>query len=194
MQQFWKTVKQVPNAKDTIRFMVDKTDIIYTLDMFRSALKLPTKTNQNLFIPSTDFSYIKEFLKIIGYEDKYPPIPKRLNEPCHSIKDDTPLSHMYTTGEVTKRAMQIPDELLNGKNQVDAGLQGLYWLILPAESTQGTIRTPSATKIPNPKIASKKNRKQVIGESSTPKKSIKIRIKQRQPASSAPIPTVNDIE
>ncbi|GJX69433.1 hypothetical protein Tco_0305160 [Tanacetum coccineum] len=44
IQQFWKTVKQVPNANDTIRFMVDKKEIIYTLDMFHAALKLPTKT------------------------------------------------------------------------------------------------------------------------------------------------------
>ncbi|GKB90523.1 hypothetical protein Tco_0962795, partial [Tanacetum coccineum] len=51
IQQFWKTVKQVPNANDTIRFMVDKKEIIYTLDMFHAALKLPTKTAEKPFIP-----------------------------------------------------------------------------------------------------------------------------------------------
>ncbi|GJY87204.1 copia protein [Tanacetum coccineum] len=34
LQQFWKTVKQVPNANDTICFMVDKETITYTVDMF----------------------------------------------------------------------------------------------------------------------------------------------------------------
>ncbi|GJX14084.1 hypothetical protein Tco_0205842 [Tanacetum coccineum] len=63
-----KECKQVPNANNTTHFMVDKKDIIYTLDMFRTALKLPTKTVEKLFIPPADFPYINEFLKIISYQ------------------------------------------------------------------------------------------------------------------------------
>ncbi|GJV03789.1 hypothetical protein Tco_1337358 [Tanacetum coccineum] len=68
IQLVWMMVKQVLNANDIIRFMVEKENIIYTLDMFRTALKLPTETAKKPFIPPTDFPYIKEFLKIIGYQ------------------------------------------------------------------------------------------------------------------------------
>ncbi|GJS33761.1 hypothetical protein Tco_0532143 [Tanacetum coccineum] len=63
-----KMVTQVPNVNESIRFMVDKKDIIYTLDMFRAALKLPTATDAQLFILHTNFDYIKDFLKILGYQ------------------------------------------------------------------------------------------------------------------------------
>ncbi|GKB59966.1 hypothetical protein Tco_0916152 [Tanacetum coccineum] len=43
-------------------------DIIYTLDIFCTALKLPTATVEKPFIPLADFPYIKEFLKILGYQ------------------------------------------------------------------------------------------------------------------------------
>ncbi|GJZ88576.1 hypothetical protein Tco_0660358 [Tanacetum coccineum] len=68
IQLVWMMVKQVLNANDIICFMVEKENIIYTLDMFRTALKLPTETAKKPFIPPTDFPYIKEFLKIIGYQ------------------------------------------------------------------------------------------------------------------------------
>ncbi|GKD07694.1 hypothetical protein Tco_1187379 [Tanacetum coccineum] len=48
------TVKQVPNANESIRFMVDKKDIIYTVDMFRATLKLPVETLEQPFIPPDD--------------------------------------------------------------------------------------------------------------------------------------------
>ncbi|GKA45621.1 retrovirus-related pol polyprotein from transposon TNT 1-94 [Tanacetum coccineum] len=41
LQQFWKTVRKVPDTKDTIRFMLDTQEITYTMDMFRDTLKLP---------------------------------------------------------------------------------------------------------------------------------------------------------
>ncbi|GKB41341.1 hypothetical protein Tco_0886283 [Tanacetum coccineum] len=139
MQQFWKKVKQVPNAKDTIRFMVNKKDIIYTMDTFSFALKL---TAQNLCLTSrmSEHDHIKinvlqmfhgivnmchvdypsllwtnfifqvmqskqttiqhprfTTLIIADLMEKYPSISKRLDKPYHIIKDDTPLSYMYTT-------------------------------------------------------------------------------------------------
>ncbi|GJY21016.1 hypothetical protein Tco_0393582 [Tanacetum coccineum] len=61
--QFYRPVKQVPNANETIRFMVDKQDITYTMDMFRETLKLPAETPEQPFIPPADFDYIRPFLK-----------------------------------------------------------------------------------------------------------------------------------
>ncbi|GKG17897.1 hypothetical protein Tco_0372195, partial [Tanacetum coccineum] len=68
IQQFWRTVKQVPNANETIRFMVDKQEITYTVDMFRATLKLLVETPEQPFIPPADFDYIQPFLKILGYQ------------------------------------------------------------------------------------------------------------------------------
>ncbi|GJT44096.1 retrovirus-related pol polyprotein from transposon TNT 1-94 [Tanacetum coccineum] len=51
IQQFWKTVRQVSNANETIHFMVDKEDITYTMDMFRASLKLPVESPKQPFIP-----------------------------------------------------------------------------------------------------------------------------------------------
>nr|GEZ76123.1 hypothetical protein [Tanacetum cinerariifolium] len=43
LQQFWKTVKQVPNANEIIRFMVNKEEITYTVDMFCAKLTTPVR-------------------------------------------------------------------------------------------------------------------------------------------------------
>ncbi|GJS59943.1 retrovirus-related pol polyprotein from transposon TNT 1-94, partial [Tanacetum coccineum] len=95
IQQLLRTVKQVPNANESIRFMVEKKDIIYTMDMFRATLKLPK------------------------------------------------------------------------------------------------LRTPRATRTPNPDVVQKKKKgKQIAGESSTPKISLKIRIKQKKPTPTTPLPHI----
>ncbi|GJZ27813.1 hypothetical protein Tco_0572460, partial [Tanacetum coccineum] len=64
------------------------------------------------------------------------------------------------------------------------------------ESTQGTIRTPSAHRIPTPtaivsNVVQKKKRKQVAGESSTPRKSLKVTIKKLKQILT-PIPPPSD--
>ncbi|GKE60448.1 hypothetical protein Tco_1510815 [Tanacetum coccineum] len=38
LQQFWKTVKQVPNANRSIHFMIDRNEITYTVDMFSATI------------------------------------------------------------------------------------------------------------------------------------------------------------
>ncbi|GJR80904.1 hypothetical protein Tco_0151689 [Tanacetum coccineum] len=68
LQQFWKTVRLVVNANETIRFTVDRKEITYTMDMFRSTLKLPVETSENPFIISATLKFIHPFLKIVGYQ------------------------------------------------------------------------------------------------------------------------------
>ncbi|GJW98470.1 retrovirus-related pol polyprotein from transposon TNT 1-94 [Tanacetum coccineum] len=104
LQQLWKTVKKVPNTKDTISFTIDRETIIYTVDMFRDTHKMSVETLGHPFIVPSDLKFIPRFLKIVGYEgivDK------------HSIKDDIPLRSVYSTGNVTVRGMLILGELLN---------------------------------------------------------------------------------
>ncbi|GKD40391.1 hypothetical protein Tco_1260598, partial [Tanacetum coccineum] len=116
LQQFWKTVRLVVNANETIRFTVDENEITYTVDMFRSTLKLPVETPENPFIAPATMKLIQPFLKIVRYQGdankhkkdviqyprftnliisnlmkKFDFIPQRLEEDYHSIKDDIPL-------------------------------------------------------------------------------------------------------
>ncbi|GKD15161.1 hypothetical protein Tco_1199568 [Tanacetum coccineum] len=50
LQQFWKIVRLVVNANETIRFMVDRQEITYTVDMFYATLKLSMGTPSHPFI------------------------------------------------------------------------------------------------------------------------------------------------
>ncbi|GJY84197.1 hypothetical protein Tco_0497573 [Tanacetum coccineum] len=155
IQQFWKTVRQVLNANETIRFMVNKEEITYTVDMFHATLKLPVETPKQPFIPLANFDYIKPFLKILGYQgssdkkknviqyprftkliiadimEKYESIPKRREEDYYTIKNDTQLAYKDCETKY-------------------GGVEVLKIQPEPVESTQETHRTPRATRIPNP--------------------------------------------
>ncbi|GJT50496.1 hypothetical protein Tco_0976653 [Tanacetum coccineum] len=67
LQHFWKTVRLVVNANETIRFTMDK-EITYTVDIFRSTLKLLVETFENPFITPATLKFIQPFLKIVGYQ------------------------------------------------------------------------------------------------------------------------------
>ncbi|GKB26741.1 integrase, catalytic region, zinc finger, CCHC-type containing protein [Tanacetum coccineum] len=178
IEQFWKTVKQVSNANDTIRFTIDRETITYTVDMFRDTRKLPMETPANPFIEQQKKDVIQypRFTKIIIIDlmKKFPSISQSLEENYHSIKDDIPLVSVYTTGNVAVRGM----------------------LIL-VESTQGTNRTPRATRTPTltTEVAQKKHKsKAVARESSTPRKSLKVTIKQKKPSTTLIPPPSDDRE
>ncbi|GJW84197.1 hypothetical protein Tco_0157342 [Tanacetum coccineum] len=68
LQQFWKPVKPVVNANKTIRFIVDRQEITYTVDMFCATLKLPVETPAHPFIKPATLKYIQPFLKIVSYQ------------------------------------------------------------------------------------------------------------------------------
>nr|GEW37013.1 uncharacterized mitochondrial protein AtMg00810-like [Tanacetum cinerariifolium] len=191
LQQLWKTINQVPNENETIRFMVHKEEITYTVDMFCATFKLLVETPEQPFIAPASLKIIQPFLKIFGYQelvDKYPHftklivadvmskfefVPKRLEEEYHAIKDDTSLVSVYTTG---KTFLQFNHTYLN----------------LPKERKG----KPSATRTPNPTdvVQKTRKRKQVAGESSLPRKSLKITIKKQKPISTVPPPPINDQE
>ncbi|GKD45925.1 hypothetical protein Tco_1270570, partial [Tanacetum coccineum] len=68
LQQFWKTVKQVPNANKSICFIIDRNEITYNVDMFRATVKLPMETPDNPFIALATIKYIQPFMQIVGYQ------------------------------------------------------------------------------------------------------------------------------
>ncbi|GJX20977.1 hypothetical protein Tco_0223654 [Tanacetum coccineum] len=68
LQQFWKTIRLVVNVNKTIRFTMDKKEITYTVDSFRSTLNLPVETPENPFIAPATMKFIQPFLKIVRYQ------------------------------------------------------------------------------------------------------------------------------
>ncbi|GJX47550.1 retrovirus-related pol polyprotein from transposon TNT 1-94 [Tanacetum coccineum] len=59
LQKFWKTVSKVPDTKDTIKFKLDRQEIVYTVDMFCDTLHLPMETLEKPFIaPETIWTTI----------------------------------------------------------------------------------------------------------------------------------------
>ncbi|GJS20355.1 hypothetical protein Tco_0448987 [Tanacetum coccineum] len=134
------------------------------------------------------------FIKLIIADliKKFLEIPQRLEEDYHSIKDDTPLVSVYTTGNVLVRGMLIPDVFLTKEIRVTDDLKEYETVFMnvdapmnqpqPVISTQGTHRsTPRAHRTPTLTASPQgKKRKQSTGESSSPQKSLKITIRQQK--------------
>ncbi|GJZ01755.1 hypothetical protein Tco_0519716 [Tanacetum coccineum] len=209
LQQFWKTVSKVLDIKDTIKFKLDTQDITYTIDMFCDTLHLPMETLNKPFIAPVNIKVIESFMQTVGYQGvvnkvsalytkflaqpwqtmfkkkdviqyprftkliianlikKFPSIPQRLDEDYHSIKDDILLVSVYSTGNVLFRGMLIPDAFLTNE-------------ICATDDYKET--TPRAYKTPTLTATSPqgKKRKQSAEETSSPIKSLKITIKQKQ--------------
>ncbi|GKA28759.1 hypothetical protein Tco_0715004 [Tanacetum coccineum] len=68
LQQFWKTVRKMPDTKDTIKFKLDTQEITYTVDMFCNTLKLPVETLENPFIAPANIKVIESFMQKVGYQ------------------------------------------------------------------------------------------------------------------------------
>ncbi|GJZ39655.1 hypothetical protein Tco_0586218 [Tanacetum coccineum] len=124
---------------------------------------------------------------------KFHDIPKRLEEDYHSIKDDVTLVSVYTIGNVSVRWMLILDAFLTAEIRETNDFKEYETVFMkvdvpinqpqPVVSTQGTHRiTPSAHRSPTISASppESKKRKQIAGESSSPRKSLKITIKQKQ--------------
>ncbi|GJV31807.1 hypothetical protein Tco_1392207 [Tanacetum coccineum] len=152
--KLWKTVHNVPNTKDTIRFKLDTQEITYIVDLFRDTLKLPVETPENPFVVPATIEIIESFMHTVSYQDlmkKFPSIPSRIEEDYHSIKDDIPLVSVYTTGNVTVRGMLIPNAFLTNEiraiedyKEYETVFVNVVVLInqpQPVVSTQGTHRS-----------------------------------------------------
>ncbi|GKD11755.1 hypothetical protein Tco_1196162, partial [Tanacetum coccineum] len=124
---------------------------------------------------------------------KFPNIPQRTDEDYHSIKDDIPLLSVYTTGNVPIRGMLIPDGFLTEEICATDDFKEYETVFMtvdvpmnqpqPVVSTQGTHRsTTRAHRKPTLINASpqEKKRKQIVRESSSPRKMLKITIKQKK--------------
>ncbi|GKB95893.1 hypothetical protein Tco_0982030 [Tanacetum coccineum] len=167
--------------------MLNTQEFIYTLDMFRDILHLPVETLKNQIVTPVNIETIEAFMN-----KKFPEIPQRLEEEYHSIKDDTPLVSMYTTGNVLVRGTLIPDVFLTEEIRVIDDLKEYETVFMnvdvpmnqpqPVVSTQGTHRsTPRAHRTPTLTASPQgKKWKQSTRESSSLQKSLKITIRQQK--------------
>ncbi|GKC24794.1 hypothetical protein Tco_1026944 [Tanacetum coccineum] len=143
---------------------------------------------------------------IIDLMKKFDSIPQRLEEEYHSIKDDISLLSVYFTGNMIIQGILIPDAFITDEirttkeykeyEQVFVGVDVpmIQQLVV---STQGTYRnTPRALRSPTltTDIASKKKRKQVAGETSSPRKSLKVTIRQKNARTTLTPPPCDDQE
>ncbi|GKE08012.1 hypothetical protein Tco_1411563, partial [Tanacetum coccineum] len=120
-----------------------------------------------------------------------PNISKRLNEPYHRVANNEVVKSIFNYGKRKGLGMRIPEWMLTEEMKLtkhyklyveEFGIVVPITQSRPIESTQGTIRTPSAPRPPNPQ--------EQQGESSAPKKSTIIRIpRRRQPDPETPILT-----
>ncbi|GKD88455.1 hypothetical protein Tco_1363962 [Tanacetum coccineum] len=132
-------------------------------------------------------------LMITDLMKKFLDISQRVDEDYHSIKDDIPLVSVYTTRNVLVRGMLIPDAFLTEEIRTTDDFKEYETVFVGVNvpmnqpqsvvSTQGTHRsTPRAHMTPTVSTASPqgKKRKQTARESSSPQKSLKITIRQKQ--------------
>ncbi|GJR70665.1 hypothetical protein Tco_0016730 [Tanacetum coccineum] len=179
LQQFWKTVKQVPNANEIIRFMVDKEEITYTMDIFCATLKLPVETPEQPFIVAATLKFIQTFLNIVGYQYL---VDKILHVVVNKVNIDYASLLWWDflhCVQQKKIVIQYPCftkliivDIMSKFKSILKRLEEEYHAIKddtpleyekefvrvdiptiqpkPFESTQGENRTPKATKTPNP--------------------------------------------
>ncbi|GJY02079.1 hypothetical protein Tco_0360231 [Tanacetum coccineum] len=61
-------MSKVPDNEDTIKFMLDTQQFIYTVDMFRATLQLLVETPENPFVAPANIHTIEAFMNRVGYQ------------------------------------------------------------------------------------------------------------------------------
>ncbi|GKE84266.1 hypothetical protein Tco_1558008 [Tanacetum coccineum] len=178
LQQFWRMVSKVPDTKDTIKFMLDTQQFIYTVDIvgyqvvtdkvssfFMKNLAQPWQTMFKVFNrclttrtsghDQTKINILQLFHVVLNQTHVDYAALLWLEEDYHFIKDDVPLVSVYTTRNVLVQGMLILDALLTAEIREMDDFKEYETVFM-------------------------KKRKQITGESSSPQKSLKITIKQKQ--------------
>ncbi|GJX60228.1 ribonuclease H-like domain-containing protein [Tanacetum coccineum] len=178
LQQFWKTINKTVGYQGVV-------------DKKKNVIQYP------------------RFIKLIIADlmEKYPSIPRRHDKDYHSIKDDTPLVSVYSTGNVLFRGMRIPDAFLTAEIHTNDNYKEYETVFVrvdvpmnqpqPVVSTQGTHRsTPRAHRIPTLTAASSqgKKRKQRAKETSSLKNPLKVTIRQKKQSTPSIPPPGDDRE
>nr|GEW00181.1 hypothetical protein [Tanacetum cinerariifolium] len=203
---------RLQDIEDMLLLLVQQMLTNLTLEELPTEMELvPEQTQQGT---SHEVSQKKEVIQyprltkliIADIMSMFESIYKRLKEEYHAIKDVTPLVSVYTTRMVIVKEMLIPDNLITNvirdtqeyKDYVEKyrGVDVPMIQPQPVKFTQGTHRTPRATRTPNPTDVVQKKSKgtPAVGETSSPMKSLKIRVRQQKLVFTIPPPPSNDQE
>ncbi|GJV70762.1 hypothetical protein Tco_1490757, partial [Tanacetum coccineum] len=128
----------------------------------------------------------------------------QIDEDYHSIKDDIPLMSLYTTGNVQVRGMLISDALLTEEIRATDDYTEYKTVFMkvvvlmnqpqPVVSTLRTHRsTPRAYRTPTLSATSPQGKKSV-GETSSPRKSLKVTIRKKKQSTTLLPPPGEDRE
>ncbi|GJX48216.1 retrovirus-related pol polyprotein from transposon TNT 1-94 [Tanacetum coccineum] len=172
--QFWHTLKE-DGSKHRLKFLLDRKELTLTLDDFRIIFHLSQANDNNhaSFMPPPSVSDMVPFYKqVLGFTMELKtvsnfkisgllqPWQTRARDAYHNLQDDDIIKNIFNLGRnKNKVEMQIPasmitDEMkLTEHYKIYAELFGLDVPLTqsqPTESTQGTHRTPSAPRSPNP--------------------------------------------
>ncbi|GJS02405.1 hypothetical protein Tco_0318913 [Tanacetum coccineum] len=153
----------------------------------------------SLHHPATSIPYPR-FTKIIisHYMTIFPDISRRARDAYHNLQDDDIMKNIFNSGRnKNKVGMRIPAWMITDEMKLTEhykmyaevfGLDVPLTQSQPTESTQGTHRTPSAPRSPNPAMET--------AESSVPKRStmIHFRLPLRQSARLRPPVPVPSVE
>ncbi|GKD30647.1 hypothetical protein Tco_1241425, partial [Tanacetum coccineum] len=153
LQQFWKTIRLVVNANEKIRFMVDKKEITYTVDMFRSTLKLLVETPENPFVALANMKFIQPLLKIVRYQGDADKVgafyTKYLAQPWKTmfkVLNHFLTSRTYVHDQTKINILQIFHDEVNRVNVDYVGL--LWWDFLHyIQQKKDVIQYPCFTKL-----------------------------------------------
>ncbi|GJT69845.1 hypothetical protein Tco_1029131 [Tanacetum coccineum] len=146
MAQFWHTLKE-DGSKNRLKFLLDRKELTLTLDDFRIIFHLSQANDNNhaSFVPPPSFSYMGSIYKprcgILQWNSKTVSnfkIPRRnknkvgIRIPAWMITDEMKLTEHY---KMYAEVFRLDVPLTQSQ---------------PTESTQGTHRTTSAPRSPNP--------------------------------------------
>ncbi|GKA41839.1 hypothetical protein Tco_0734499 [Tanacetum coccineum] len=167
---------KLEDSKEVFRFMVDEVEVTFSLNELRTVMKLPlaTANNNAEFVKPLDLKAVlhkESTLTVVDTDyviliwEVHLDIPKRTNEVNHYVANDEVVQSIFNSRKIDFPMTQSQ----------------------PTKSSQGTNRTISAPRSPNPQ-------EQQSSESSAPKKPIIIRIpKRKQPGLETLIPTSEQI-
>nr|GEY28200.1 hypothetical protein [Tanacetum cinerariifolium] len=221
LQQFWRTVSNVPDTKDTIKFLLTE-QFVYTVDMFRDTLNLLVDTPEKPFVTPANIQTIEEFMNRVGYQgivDKVSAFyTKNLAQPWQTMFKV--FNHCLTTrtsghGQTKINILQLFHVVVNRTNVDYAAL--LWWDFMNnVFQKKEAIQYPCFIKLIIADLMKKfsnipkrleedyhsikddvplgRKRKQGTIESSLPKKSHKITTKRKKPSTTSTPPPSDDRE
>ncbi|GJU00203.1 hypothetical protein Tco_1110541 [Tanacetum coccineum] len=200
---------KVPDTNDTIKFKLNSQEIVYTVDMFRSTLNLLVETTENPFIELATIKVIESFMQRVGYQgivDKvsafYTKFPAQPWQTMFKVFNRCLTTQTSGHDQTKINILQLFHVVVNRGHVDYAAL--LWWDFLNCVfQKKDVIQYPRFTKLiisdlmkKSPTLTTSspqnKKRKQIAREISSPRKSLKVTIRQKKQSTTSIPPLVQE--